>query len=102
MATHARRESLHDIKRGTGKLGERNEIQRIGEDRKIAHGTQVKGETSGNAKLSIQAVQDIRDLAETGHSLRTLAQRFGVHHATIWQVVKRQAWVHVTQEPKAC
>lgn len=49
--------------------------------------------TTGKGKLTQEQVDEIRSLHKTGkHSLRKLAERFGVSHITVRQIVKGRIW----------
>jgi hypothetical protein len=60
----------------------------------IRHGTVARGERQGCAKLTDEAVREIRRLAGAA-SRKDLAARFGVCKSTIVFVVKNQTWTHV-------
>lgn len=62
---------------------------------KIRDGTAQRGERGGRAKLTAQAVQEIRDRAAMGEYHRLLAEEYGVARSTIAAVVCRQNWRHV-------
>lgn len=49
-------------------------------------------EPPGCARLNGERVAEIRDRYATGESLRSLGQAFGVHRATIGQIVRRETW----------
>lgn len=53
------------------------------------------GVKNGRAKLTEEQVLEIRHLTTLGHTNKTLADRFGVSHGLISQVVNRQVWRHV-------
>jgi len=68
---------------------------RFGNKRDSArHGNILRGEQQHAAKLNVQKVREIRELAET-MPLKLLAERFGVSGGTISQVVNRKTWKHV-------
>lgn len=55
-----------------------------------------KGNANGMAKLTEDNVREIRRLYATGNfTQRELALRFGVSHATIGRIVRREIWKHV-------
>lgn len=58
----------------------------------VAHGTRLRGEQINTAKLTEDAVREIR---RTGYPLRPLAKRFGVSETVISLVLRRKAWQHV-------
>jgi DNA invertase Pin-like site-specific DNA recombinase len=59
------------------------------------HGTAIKGERQGLAKLSEETVREIRKAYKAGQSQNMLAQTFGVHKSTIQWVISRKTWKHV-------
>ncbi len=65
-------------------------------DDKQRHGTTARGERDGNAKLTADAVREIRELARQGVHLKTLHLRFGVTDVTIYHIVNRRTWKHVS------
>ena len=52
-----------------------------------------RGEDNGSAKLSEAEVMEVR--AAKGQSQRHLAARYGVDHATIGRIRRRETWRHV-------
>lgn len=59
-------------------------------------GGKAVGEAAGNAKLTDQAVRDIRRrYAEGGVSQQQLADEYGVNQTKISDVVRRRTWRHV-------
>jgi hypothetical protein len=56
------------------------------------HGTNVQGEMVNTAKLTEDAVREIR---RVGYPVRQHAVKFGVSEALISQVLKRRIWQHV-------
>lgn len=58
-------------------------------------GTSRCGEGNNKAKLTPDAVHEIRARAAEGVSQHVLASLFGVCQATISQVVRRKTWTHV-------
>jgi hypothetical protein len=54
-----------------------------------------KGRGVVRAKLNVQQVVEIRRRAAAGAIFRTLAQEFGVHPATIKDIVNRRRWASV-------
>lgn len=55
----------------------------------------ARGEQAGNARLTATQVREILASAEPN---RALADRYGVHHAAIWQIRAGRTWRHL-QEP---
>jgi hypothetical protein len=58
----------------------------------------ISGERSPNAKLTLKEVLMIRRLARYGVTHRSMASAFGVSHANIGYIVRRQAWRDAGQE----
>jgi hypothetical protein len=62
----------------------------------VAKGLHARGERSGHAKLTDQAVREIRSLyARGGVSLSDLSKVFGVNPTAIHKIVRRRHWRHV-------
>jgi len=69
---------------------------------KFRHGTFVLGTQHFNAKLTDDAVREIRRLyAEGDHTQAGLAKRYGVTQSIIGRVVLRKGWKHVPELPAA-
>lgn len=47
------------------------------------------------AKLTPEAVREIRDLHASGESLAALGRKFGVRDTAVSKIVKRQTWAHI-------
>lgn len=62
---------------------------------KIEKGRHVRGMTAPRAKLTDDAVREIRRLAMNGTSRASLGRRFGVGSASISKIVLRQRWAHI-------
>ena len=58
-------------------------------------GLQICGERIGTSKLTAADVREIRRLAASGETNRSLAVRFGVHWGTVGEIVRREIWRHV-------
>jgi hypothetical protein len=56
------------------------------------------GEKHSSARLTEGQVREIRRLASSGVSHRTLAKQFGVNTGTISNIVARQTWKHLKDE----
>jgi IS30 family transposase len=54
-----------------------------------------------NARLTTDAVVEIRRLAREGISRREIGLRYGVTHRTVNQVVNRRTWRHIADEGQA-
>jgi transposase-like protein len=56
----------------------------------------ARGSAHGNARLTEEAVREIRQMYATGrHTQCELARRFGVSSGTVSNVVNRRFWAHV-------
>lgn len=62
------------------------------EQDKILHGTQAKGETGGNSKLTEKDVADIR---MDQRSQRKIAADYGITQANVWSIKARKTWRHI-------
>lgn len=58
------------------------------------YGRPISGEENGCAKLTDEAVREIRRQAGTV-AQRRLAREYGVSQATVWKVIKGRSWDHV-------
>ncbi len=58
-------------------------------------GVQLLGETNPNAKLTDDAVREMRTLWESGVGQRVLARQFKVDPSLVSYVVRRKIWRHV-------
>jgi hypothetical protein len=64
-------------------------------DDAIRHGTKARGEAL-RSKLMAADVMEIRRLrAEEGHTMRSLADRFGISQSNIKAIVHRKLWKHL-------
>ena len=54
-----------------------------------------KGEARPQAKLTDEAVRELRARREKGETVNALAREFGIGKSTAWHVVKRENWAHV-------
>ena len=57
--------------------------------------TYAKGSDAGGAKLTEDAVKEIRSRAARGDSHRTLGKDFGISHEAVGYIVRRKTWRHV-------
>lgn len=60
---------------------------------------QVVGEAVGGAKLTADAVREIRRRSADGATSGELARIYGMDSSTIRGIVRRETWAHVTDEP---
>ncbi len=63
---------------------------------RVVHGTDIRGEAQGFAKLTEDLVKDLRADVGAGLSHRRAAKKYGVRPSTVWQVVARKTWRHVS------
>ena len=59
------------------------------------HGTTARGERSGTAKLTGDAVREIRRRVAAGETQTAVTADFGVSVAQVCRIVNRKAWRHV-------
>ena len=55
----------------------------------------ARGSAHHNAKVTEDAVREMRQLRTLGTTLETLAQRFGITAVTVSKIVRHEAWKHV-------
>ena len=61
----------------------------------------VRGEQTGNAKLTAENIRTIRRAYARGRkTVRQLATCYGVGRSTISNVIARNTWAHIKQDPK--
>lgn len=60
-----------------------------------AHGTRLRGERQNGARLTADAVREIRSMAKDGMLHKDIAARFGVHKGNVGHIVRRDTWKHV-------
>ncbi len=58
----------------------------------VSKDRQAKGVRNGNSKLTKDQVMEVKSSSEKS---QTLADRFGVSHATIWWIRKGATWKHI-------
>lgn len=69
------------------------------QDDRVADGTTPLGEKNGNSHLVADEVREMRRLyASGGWTQRALADRYGVHQATVWNIVNGRTWGHIERE----
>jgi hypothetical protein len=56
---------------------------------------EVRGEDHGNAKLTESDVLAIRAARQSGETLRSIGERFGVTLQQVHNIAKRKSWAHV-------
>lgn len=62
---------------------------------KVASGNVVQGERSGTAKLTDEAVREIRSRVASGETMISIYRSYGISYAQIRNIVSRRAWRHV-------
>jgi hypothetical protein len=60
-----------------------------------SHGTQVRGERVGSARLTAEKVREIRRLLAEGWEQRPVARQFGISQAVVSCIHRRITWSHV-------
>lgn len=64
---------------------------------KVAKGRQAYGEAHGRAHLTERSVREIRRrFAAGGVTQRQLAVEFGTPRTTVWNIIHRKTWKHLT------
>lgn len=63
----------------------------ISKNRKVV----TRGEQSGNAKLTVNEVVEIRNLRRSGMTTRGIANRFGVGPSSISLIARNKRWSHI-------
>ena len=63
--------------------------------RKIEHGTAQRGENSGNAKLTLRDVIEIKARLASGESPKDISKFYGVVSCTISAIKHKRLWRHV-------
>jgi hypothetical protein len=58
-------------------------------------GRSLKGDKNAKAKLTEKAVKEIKELCNQGKTLKSIAELFGVHLATIGYIRQGKIWKHV-------
>ena len=53
------------------------------------------GERHHNAKLTVEAVLDIRHMYSLGHAQKEIGKKHGIPQATVSRIVRRESWKHV-------
>lgn len=62
----------------------------------VAKGRQANGERQGLAKLTAEKVRAIRAAYDSGMTVAGIARAFNVPQMTLYAVVKRRTWKHVS------
>jgi hypothetical protein len=61
----------------------------------VWYGRSQAGEANANARLTAADVADIRALGLAGYRQRDIAERFGVHQATVSYILAGKTWVGI-------
>lgn len=59
---------------------------------RVIHGTDVRGERAGRARLTRDDVRVIRSLCDAGENQHDIAARFGVSNSAVWAIHHRRTW----------
>lgn len=59
------------------------------------HGTTCRHERNGNAKLTVCAVAQLRDVRRHGATYRALVSKFGVSQTQVSRIVRGEHWVGI-------
>lgn len=62
---------------------------------KLRHGTAQRGERNPAARLTADAVREMRRARRDGATLSTLAKRFGVGTSAVWRACRGENWKDV-------
>lgn len=73
----------------------RDDADRKGRGKYFGSKIPKKGIENINCKLTEDQVKEIRNLKETGKSLRNIAKQFNVFWLTIFNIVHRKTWKHI-------
>lgn len=58
-------------------------------------GRNARGESHPRAKLSLEAVREIRARLELGEPIRAIALAFGISRGSVWEIKTGTTWRHV-------
>jgi hypothetical protein len=64
---------------------------------KELHGTQARGERHGAAKITAKQVIEVRRRWGGGETQASLARAFGLKFQSVWEIVHRRNWKHLTE-----
>lgn len=76
------------VQKGRALVGDRNPAHRNPEN-------QARGEHNGNALLTFEQVQEVRNLKAQGMINREIAARLGISKSTVGQIVRGETWRHI-------
>lgn len=63
---------------------------------KVARGRQHRGESTPGSKLTAGQVLLIQEARRAGATYQSIADEFGVHQTTVWDLVNGRTWSHMT------
>lgn len=63
--------------------------------RRIQHGTTNRGENHGQAKLTQEEVNEIRNLSQQGYYNNTIARKFGISSSHVSRIVNHKFWKEI-------
>lgn len=63
-------------------------------DDMLRHGTRLQGDRHPMSKITVKQVLEIR--SRSGESRRALSEEFGLGQSTIYKIISRKLWAHVT------
>ncbi len=64
-------------------------------DDRVRHGTQVRGTTCKQSKLTEEDVREMRRLRREGWGMTSIARKFGMHRRRTYRIVLGESWKHV-------
>ncbi|MEV0884713.1 HNH endonuclease [Streptomyces microflavus] len=76
-------------------LGTQSDNVKDMHSKKRGGATSVSGERNGQAKLTVEAVRDIRTRFTQGESPSEIAREYGIAPPSVYDIAKRRSWKHV-------
>jgi hypothetical protein len=70
-------------------------------DDREAHGNTARGERNGNAKVTSEIVQHIKDTRAAGKSFQRIADGYGVSKRQVMRIINGKSWKHLPQVQEA-
>jgi len=58
----------------------------------VLHGTSIRGERQGHAKLTAEKVRQIREMAKRGTRYKHISETYAVAFQTVFDIVHRRTW----------
>jgi len=62
----------------------------------VKHGRSLYGSRNFNAKLTEKDIPEILKMKKDGALTSEIAQKFGMTFVSIWKIIKRETWKHVS------